>query len=210
MRPGSGTDVHAVTLHGVAMDAMVKALGGRSILLSFSRGLQGAGRGTEENMSHRFDCEVVGELDKFAGRVAAWLCKAPCYEVSYPDGCNSENWPVDEIWKLNQETFSRVRNCGNVYAIFVGNGATWSFRYIGKSKPESLGGRLRQHFIGPQPEAKCPPHSKHVEIKQAVCERQRVGFSCVDVRPGELNVYVEAWIQRTRKPEWNERDEAGG
>ena len=157
-------------------------------------------------MSHRLDCKVLEELELFAAGVAARLQKEPC-EVNYPDGCDTQNWPVEAIRHKVGATFRKAKDCGNIYGIFVREAKNWEFRYVGKSQPASLGKRLHEHFIGPKPSAQSPPNSKHEKVKQAVSEGKRVGFSYVDVRPRELNVFVEVWIQRNCKPEWNDRTE---
>ena len=142
-------------------------------------------------------------LERFACHVAASLCKEPCYVVKYPVGCNSDNWSQHGavIRRLNKE----LEIVGNLYAIFVCNGQSWEFRYVGKSRRESLKNRLVQHFIT-KPKG---TSSKLCQVKEAVSAGKKVGFSYVDVGQGEeLSVYVEAWIQNHRNPEWNKRKEA--
>ena len=137
--------------------------------------------------------------------VEAYLCNGPTRQVSYPPGCNAENWleNVEAIKASND--FASLRDQGNLYAIFVaGESDVWVVKYVGKSNRQNLGTRLSQHFGQSD-----GIHSKLPEIKEAVSRGQSVGFSYADIRPDLLNVYVEAWIQTSCEPPWVHRKEGG-
>ena len=143
-------------------------------------------------------------LTKFAQECASDLFAKVQYQFIYPKGCSLKNWPVKRIKAANEAFLKSLRNCGNVYAIFVrpaGKKASWSHMYVGERKSAGLRQRMTEHLIDKDDRT----GSMLAAVKTAVSEKQSIGLSFIKVEPESLRLFVEETIIAKHKQDlpWN-------
>ena len=114
----------------------------------------------------------------------------PIALMEYPDGAD---WDMDTIDQINRDRLSGLRDAGNVYAIFVGEGERWTAMYVGQRKRKHLGQRMRQHLVTKGENT----GSQLAQVKCAVAAGKRIGIAYVLIepeQPEQLRHYVEESI----------------
>lgn len=130
------------------------------------------------------------ELASFAEECGATLLLNPPMEiVKFPPDCSGTNWSQVTIKELNKAFLGKLRNNGNVYALFLHDDdlAKWVPMYVGKSARTYLRTRISNHLIGKHEKT----GSKLDEVRQAVFAGRKIGISYILVEPEELRGYVE-------------------
>lgn len=129
-------------------------------------------------------------LENFAKECAATLLSNPPMEiVEFPLDCSDSNWCQVTIKELNEAFLGKLRNNGNVYALFLQakDLTEWVPTYVGKSARTYLRSRISNHLIGKHEKT----GSKLDEVRQAVLAGRKIGISYILVEPEELRGYVE-------------------
>jgi len=112
--------------------------------------------------------------------------------AKFPRDCSANNWCQKTIRELNEAFLGKLRNNGNVYALFLqaDNSAEWVPMYVGKSARRYLRSRISNHLIGKHEKT----GSKLDEVRQAVLAGRKVGISYILIEPEELRGYVEEML----------------
>ena len=144
------------------------------------------------------------ELAAFAATCETALLNGVKHAVAYPVAANSANWPADEIKSKNEALFAKLRNAGNVYALFEADApehSPWVLRYVGERKSDGLRQRLTEHLI----KKNAKTGSKLFEIQESVSGGKRIAISFIKVAPEALRLYVEETIIAKHKAAlpWN-------
>lgn len=129
-------------------------------------------------------------LEKFAQECAKTLLSNPPMEIfKLPSDCSESNWCQTTIKALNETFLGKLRNNGNVYALFLQaeDLKGWVPKYVGQSARTYLRSRITNHLIGKHERT----GSKLDEVRQAVLAGRRIGISYILVEPEELRGYVE-------------------
>ncbi|MDQ0608008.1 hypothetical protein QFZ83_002179 [Variovorax sp. W1I1] len=132
----------------------------------------------------------AASLETFAKKCAKTLLSNPPMEiVKFPLDCSATNWCQITIKELNEGFLGKLRNNGNVYALFLEaeDLTKWEPRYVGKSARSNLRTRISNHLIGKHEKT----GSKLDEVRQAVLAGRKIGISYILVEPEELRGYVE-------------------
>lgn len=139
-------------------------------------------------MSYAFSRSA--ELETFAIECGTALLSTPPMEiVRFPPDCSDIIWCEATIKELNRPWLGRLRNNGNVYALFLraADQAEWVPMYVGKSARTYLRSRITNHLIGKH----AMTGSKLDEVRAAILNGQAIGISYILVEPEELRGYVE-------------------
>jgi hypothetical protein len=133
-------------------------------------------------------------------------------EVEFPDELRRKVEP--DIWRdhygrvdeLNKSLLSAVQNKAGVYAILAARGdKDWQLCYIGQAKDSVTRQRVRSHLIWRNKDTPSgrSTGSKFDEVKSAINNGKRIGFSFVEISPPSLRHYVESALITQHHPEWN-------